>query len=344
MAGVARTTAEARSRVITAVDYDRRGKQVAVLRVPQSRNDSGWGTVGIPIVVINNGSGPTFLLTGGTHGDEYEGPIALMNLARALEPAQVQGRMIVIPSLHLPAALAGTRLSPIDNRDLNRCFPGDPDGTFAFILADYVTRFLLPISDYNLDLHSGGRSMDFVVSTTSHVLDDRDRMARTLELARAFGAPYHVVIREVDSSHTFMTTAERMGVVAISSELGGCNRVSIEGVAATERGVRNVLRRYGVLEGAIEAPPQPTRIVTVPDYDCYAFAPRAGLFQPYHPLGAAVRAGEPAGVLHAIEDPMRPAEVVRYGRDGVLWCTRGYARVREGDPVAVIICDYDDEG
>jgi predicted deacylase len=329
-----------RSRIITTIDYGRSGKQVGVLRVPQSRNDSGWGTIGIPIVVLENGTGPTFLLTGGTHGDEWEGPIALMNLARALEPAQVQGRLIVIPALHLPAALNGTRLSPIDDRDLNRCFPGDPRGSFAFMLADYVTRVLLPITDYNLDLHSGGRSMDFVVSTTSHVLDDQGQMARTLELARVFGAPYHVVIKEVDSSGTFMTTAERMGVVAISSELGGINRVSIPGVAATERGLQNVLRHHGVLDGAVEAPERPTEIVTVPDYDCYAFAPRAGLFQPFDPLGATVRAGEPAGVLHQLDDPTGPGELVRYGCDGVLWCSRGQGQVREGDPVAVIITPF----
>jgi predicted deacylase len=338
MADPARVTSHSgRSRIITTIDYEKDGRQVGVLRVPQSRNDSGWGTIGIPIVAIKNGTGPTFLLTGGTHGDEWEGPIALMNLIRALEPAKVQGRLIVIPALHLPAAQNGTRLSPIDDRDLNRCFPGDPRGSFAFMLADYVTRFLLPISDFNLDLHSGGRSMDFVISTTSHVLDDRAQMDRTLELARVFGAPYHVVIKEVDSSGTFMTTAERMGVVAISSELGGINRVSIPGVTATERGVHNVLKHHGVIEGAVEPAERPTEIVTVPDYDCYAFAPRAGLFQPFDALGAEVRAGEAAGVLHRIDDPTGAAEVIRYGRDGILWCTRGHAQVREGDPVAVII-------
>lgn len=334
------TSHTGQSRIITTVDYDAPGKHSGVLRVPQSRNDSGWGTIGIPIGVISSGSGPTFLLTSGTHGDEWEGPIALMNLLRGLEPGQVQGRLIVVPALHMPAVQNGTRLSPIDGRDLNRCFPGDPRGSFAFILADYVTRFLLPLSDYNLDLHSGGRSMDFVVSTTSHLLDDRAQLEATLKLARVFGASYHVVIKEVDSSGTFMTAAEQMGVVAISSELGGINRVSIPGVAATERGVRNVLKHYGVIEGAVDAAPEPTEIMTVPDYDCYAFAPRAGLFQPFDALGAIVRRGAPAGVLHQIDGPERPAEVIPYGRDGILWCTRGEAQVREGDPVAVIVTPY----
>lgn len=56
---------EAKTRVFSDVDYERRGKQATVLRVPQSRNDSGWGVVQIPITVIANGKGPTVLLTGG---------------------------------------------------------------------------------------------------------------------------------------------------------------------------------------------------------------------------------------------------------------------------------------
>jgi predicted deacylase len=104
--------------------------------------------------------------------------------------------------------------------------------------------------------------------------------------------------------------------------------------------VANVLRHHGVLEGAVDAPEQPTEIVTVPDYDCYAFAPRAGLFEPFDTLGASVGAGEPAGALHQIDDPTRPEEIIHYGRDGILWCTRGHAQVREGDPVAVIITPW----
>jgi len=328
---------EAKTRVFSDVDYERRGKQATVLRVPQSRNDSGWAVVQIPITVINNGKGKTVLLTGGTHGDEYESQIALAELARELETGDVRGRVIIIPALHFPAAINGTRLSPIDNKDLNRCFPGRPEGSFADVLAHYVTSVLLPITDVNLDLHSGGRSMEFVPSTTAHVLDDPAKMAETTALALAFGAPYHVVIKEVDSGYTFMTTCERRGVTAISSELGGGNRVSIPGLQATRRGIANSLRHLGMLKGKSDGDDTKTRIVTVPDYGCYAFAPQPGLFEPYHALGARVRKGEAAGALHFIDDPHRQPVVVRYGHAGELWCTRGQGPVAAGDPVAVLV-------
>ena len=74
------------SRVRCDIDFDRHGRQASYLRAPQSRNTSGWGVVEIPIYVFKNGSGPTLLLTGGVHGDEYEGQIALSRLAQTLKP------------------------------------------------------------------------------------------------------------------------------------------------------------------------------------------------------------------------------------------------------------------
>src|SRR5689334_20922041 len=80
-----------RSRVSNPVDFDRSGRQAGVLRAPLSRNNSGWGVVEIPIYSFKNGSGPTILITGGIHGDEYEGPIAINRLAQTLDPARIQG-------------------------------------------------------------------------------------------------------------------------------------------------------------------------------------------------------------------------------------------------------------
>jgi predicted deacylase len=78
---------DAPSRIRCDIDFARDGRQSACLRAPLSRNTSGWGAVEIPVVVLKNGSGPTVLFTGGLHGDEYEGPIAISKLTRALDPA-----------------------------------------------------------------------------------------------------------------------------------------------------------------------------------------------------------------------------------------------------------------
>ena len=103
------------SPISPTVDFDQDGVQHGFLKLPYSRDDSAWGAVMIPITVIRNGNGPTALLTGGNHGDEYEGPIALSKLANMLDASQVRGRVIIVPFMNAPAFRAGTAytLAPV---------------------------------------------------------------------------------------------------------------------------------------------------------------------------------------------------------------------------------------
>ncbi len=130
------------SPITPTVDLNRDGVQHGHLRLPWSRDDSAWGSLMLPICVIRNGDGPTALLTGANHGDEYEGPVALYDLAANLKPEEISGRVIIVPAMNFPAFLAGTRTSPIDKGNLNRSFPGRPDGTVTEKIADYFTRYL----------------------------------------------------------------------------------------------------------------------------------------------------------------------------------------------------------
>jgi len=337
-------TASVRTRIITDVAFDRDGKQVTHLRVPHARNDSAWGAVPIPIVVVRRGAGPTLMLTGGVHGDEYEGQVALLDLARELEPDMINGRVIIIPALHLPAAEAGRRLSPLDGLDLNRTFPGDAGGSFAPMLAHYVAKVLLPICDVSVDLHSGGRSLLCLPCTMSHLLDDREVRERTVQLARAFGAPLHVMNREVDGSRTLAAAAEAQGVITMSSELGGGSHLSPRGLAIAKTGVWNVLRYLGMAEGETEPYESPTRVMVLPDPESYGFAPAAGIFCPLHELGSTVEAGEPAAAIYAIREPLQPPVTMAFQRSGMLWAVRGEGRVEAGDAAAVVAADRDARG
>lgn len=85
------------------IDFDQQGVSHGFLKLPYSRDDSAWGAIMIPITVMKNGIGPTVLLTGGNHGDEYEGPIALTKLANQLDIETVRGRIIILPFMNYPA-------------------------------------------------------------------------------------------------------------------------------------------------------------------------------------------------------------------------------------------------
>jgi predicted deacylase len=335
-----------KSRVRCDVDFDKAGRQASYLRAPLSRNTSGWGTVEIPIVVVKNGTGPTVLFTGGVHGDEYEGLISVSQLARTLDPATIQGRVIMMPAVNVPAVLNDTRLSPVDNRDLNRCFPGNPRGTFSEMLAHFVDSVILPHVDISVDVHTAGHSCDSALSTNMHYLSDPKTRRKTMAAAAAFGAPYNVVFWGVDEGATLTSSVERRGILSLGTELGGWGRVNIEGVRIGHRGLSNTLKHFGLIEGKPETGQRDgspaTRHMMVRDQACYAFAPAEGVFEPRHMVGDSVEEGELAGYLHFVEDIDHAPIEVHYGRSGVIWMGAGPGRVKRGDVVAVLMNDYDD--
>jgi N-alpha-acetyl-L-2,4-diaminobutyrate deacetylase len=314
------------TKVFTDIDYDAPGKQVSVLRVPNSNNLSGWGTIGVPIAVVANGTGPTALISAGVHGDEYEGQITLAKLVHGLRPEQVRGRLIILPALHFPACMAGSRMSPIDGRDINRCFPGDPFGTFAFVLAHYIAELILPRVELLFDIHSGGRGLNVSPSTCAHHSDDPAVMARLTALAHACAAPTHMFLHSVDETRTLPSAAERRGILAISSEFGGAGIVQPDALEVAGRAAHNFLVHTGILQADPIPAPGPTRLVETPNLRSFTFAPHAGIFEPYHRLATEVAKETPAGAIHAIDAPDRAPTVVSYGASGMLWCTRGAGR------------------
>ncbi|MGB3492695.1 MAG: succinylglutamate desuccinylase/aspartoacylase family protein [Elainellaceae cyanobacterium] len=331
------------SRISTDLDFEQDGKQVGYLTVPHSRNESAWGSLLMPIACIKHGAGPTILFTGGSHGDEYEGPIALSKLIRNLECEHIQGRVIIIPGLNAPAQLAGTRLSPVDGKNMNRVFPGDRTGTMTEVIAHYVYTVLLPLCDVVLDLHSGGTSLDFVPSAIMHYLDDPTQMAKTLAALKAFGAPVGLVLTELDTEGMLDTAVEESGKLFLSTELGGGAGVSVEALRVAEQGVVNVLRHFGILQSdalgfpkPLESASQATRLMEVPDGSCYVIAPSSGVYEPFYDLGDTVTAAEPIGQIHHLDQPDRPSELLYSQQSGMLLCRRSLASVSRGDCVAVV--------
>src|ERR1700722_16475003 len=127
-----------RSTAFTTIDLDRPGKQVGFVMIPHSPHEDAWGATRLPIAVIANGKGPTVILEGGNHGDEYEGPIVISELVRDLDPGLIQGRLILMPASNVHAVAAGRRTSPVDGLNLNRTFPGDPRGTITEQISAFI--------------------------------------------------------------------------------------------------------------------------------------------------------------------------------------------------------------
>ena len=322
------------SPVTPTVDLNADGVQHGHLKLPYSHDESAWGALMIPIAVIAHGVGPTVLFTGGNHGDEYEGPIALHKLARSLDPDMVSGRVIVLPGLNHPAQMAGRRTSPIDGGNMNRVFPGRPDGTVTEKIADYVTRHLLPLADLVADIHSGGRTLEFVPFAACHLLADKAQEARCIAAMEAFGAPYGMTMLELDAVGMIDTVAEDLGKVFVTTELAGGGTTRPETVAIAERGLRNLLIHQGVIDGV----PERCRSVRLdmPDGDCFVASEHEGLVEPCVGLGESVAKGDVIARVYDMRRTAGAAAEYRAKRDGLLAGRHFPGRVGMGDCLGVI--------
>ncbi len=327
------------SPVTSDVDLDGPARQVGDLRIPQSTDTSAWGQLLIPLVCVAQGEGPTVLVTGGNHGDEPEGQIAALKLARSLRPPDVRGRVIVIPCLSPPAARAFTRSWPT-GENFNRVFPGSPDGSPAEILADYLTRTVLPRCDALIDLHSGGRSLRCLQWSEVHLVPDPTQRAAMVDAMLAWNADWSVAYIDVAGTGLFVNEAEAQGKIVVGAELGGGGAVP----AATHRlayeGLVNVLRHLGVLEGDVRtrggAGLPPTTLLRATDPEDYLMAPATGLAEHLIELGEGVEKGQVVARIHRLDDLVGPPVDVVAKAAGVACALRAPAPTERGECVCVI--------
>jgi N-alpha-acetyl-L-2,4-diaminobutyrate deacetylase len=319
------------------VEFDKPGKQTGFIEVPHSVHDDAWGVIPVPVAVISNGLGPTVILEGGNHGDEYEGPIVLGELIRTLDPRAVSGRLIFIPAINLPAVAAARRTSPIDDLNFNRAFPGDPLGSPTLQIVAYVNDVLFPMADAFLDLHSGGSSLMMTPSAIIEPVADPAQHVRNTAATLAFGASMTVAIDNRGDPRTATASAAKAGLTVVGTEMAGGGGVSIDALALCRRGVRNVLAHLGALPPEMADPPKTaSQVYDLPGPNAYVLATHEGVFEPFHANGAAVRAGQPAGRIHFLIDPSRPPVELAYHADGVLYGRRQPGKVRPGNCCLVV--------
>ena len=202
----------------------------------------------IPVVELTGAvDGPLLTVVAGVHGCEYAPMAAVRRWTKALAGRELRGSVRAVPVLNLPAFRARTPfLVPDDGKNLNRCFPGNPEGTLADRLAHAAFTQLIQGSDALIDVHAG----DMVEALEPFALYDRGPAeARALELATAYGLGY--VIRQEPGPDravggTTSTAAAEIGIPAIIAEAGGCGLVEAAAVAAHVRGLDQVLAALGM--------------------------------------------------------------------------------------------------
>ena len=305
---------------LSAVDFDTPGKRHYQLAF---HLDSAWGYSLVPLTVVRGAAGdaPGVAAFGGTHGNEYEGQVAVKRLCRELDAEALSGLVILMPQLSESACRAGTRVSPFDGVNMNRAFPGDPRGSLSCRISNFVKTKVFPRVRVVIDIHSGGREAVFPLCTSFHRLPDAAQFAEIAKAARLFDTPFLFVYSRQMGSGLLTDEAEDDGKIAIGGEFGSGEAVSPTGVLHAYEGSLNVMRHYGLLPGPVRpiaGERHRQRLIQAPILSDYRPCPRDGIWEPLALPGADLVDGQLIGLLHDFSDHTAAPLEIRAHRAGVL--------------------------
>jgi predicted deacylase len=207
----------------------------------------------IPVSIVHGASaGPVLALVAGTHGYEYTSIIALQRLLPKLDPARMKGSVILV-HMASPPTFYGRRVyyGP-DAKNLNRMYPGDPNGTSSERIAHAITAQVIDKSTHLVDMHCGDGNESLRPYSYWMLSGDENIDAASREMVLAFGLD-HVVIdrdRPKDPKKTLYTstTAAVRGKPAITVESGGMGLTDDASVSAQEAGALSILNHLGIME------------------------------------------------------------------------------------------------
>lgn len=331
------------------IDFDRPGKHHYRLAF---HLDSGWGFSLVPLTVINGlrpaapGSSPAGIAVfGGTHGNEWEGQVTVKRLCEKLDASEISGRVILMPQLSQSACAANQRVSPYDNVNMNRAFPGNPRGTLSYRIANFVKTRVFPKVRVVIDLHAGGREGGFALCTSFHPVPDPAQFNEISRVAALFDTPFVLIYSSQMASGLLTDEAEAEGKIAIGGEFGFGEGVNRRGVLHAYEGVLNVMRHYGMLTGPTSkidtARSSPPRLVDARHLEDYIPAASTGIWEPLVELGDDVKQGQLLGRIHNFSNHAAPPPEIYAHRAGIMIMMCGTATCQQGTTLFVIARDAD---
>jgi predicted deacylase len=274
------------------------------------------------------------LLVAGNHGDEYEGQAIALDLLHALEPADLTGRLVVLPALNAPAVGAARRTSPLNQVNMNRAFLGGAPAGPSAAIAGWVEA-LLPDCAGVIDLHSGGRTAVYADAALVARVPDAALWAAHVSAARAAGMPVVQVLGVTSSTTSLNSACAAACVPCLAMELGGGARTDRTSLAHGHAATLRLLAHFGVLREAPAAAARPTW-VEVAGPEAAVVATAEGIVAPLVDPGARVAAGAPVGVLHHWREPDRPPTTLRAATTGLVLAIAARGRLQPGDHAALI--------
>ncbi len=293
--------------------------------------DLGETVAELPLVLVNGATGGRRVgITAGIHGAEYVSIAALRRVVLELDPAGLSGSIVAVLTANPPAfAARSIYVNPLDRKNLNRVFPGDPAGSASERLAAWLEANVIAPSELFIDMHCGDMNEALVPFSGIELTGDPAVDALSRSVADAYGLDY-LVIGPLAGSTT--TAAATRGIAAVLGEVGGRGQHPEADVSLHAAGLRRALAAAGLIAAPSDGPP--ARSSTLLTQEAWLRSDVSGYWQPRVEVGEAVEAGQPLGtvsdafgtILRSVEAPIRGI---------VLFLVTSLA-MNEGDPLLAI--------
>lgn len=315
------------------LDFNETGYREGYFHLRATNTHSAYRRLSIPICNYRSSvDGPTILLVSGFHGDEYEGQVVNRSIMQELRNHKLdilKGRIIIVPSLNLPACITSTRFSPHAPNGIEHVSVGNSDDLSKKILS-FLEDTLIPKSDVYIDLHSGGASLDYLPIAIAFVKGNHDMDQRNRHLLQSFCAPYSMVRKANDIPCRAFEIAHAQGCVYIATELGGGTTLSSKDIEIGRRGIFAIMGNMGMLD-VPKLNENSIWIETDTRVD-HIFSEDAGIFVPEVKLGDRVKKESIVGKIHRVDRVGSNSIIsIKTKKSGIILAKRSMNLCRRGD-------------
>jgi predicted deacylase len=253
----------------------------------------------IPFTVINGSrKGKVMALVAGVHGYEYPPILSLYRLKDMIDPAKLSGTLILVHIANLQSFQKRIiYYNPFDWKNLNRVFPGAPNGSISQRIAYVLKKEVVDRCEYLIDMHCGDGNEALIPYTYWMISGDEAQDRISKEMALAFGIK-HIIIdesrtKDLTLSKYLGNTAVLLAKPAITTESGFLGNTDEESISRNMKGVLNVMRLFKMIEGKPKLDLDP---VWIDKYEV-VYSEADGLFFPLTKMGYYVKEGEKVGYL-----------------------------------------------
>jgi uncharacterized protein len=243
--------------------------------------------ISLPVIVVNGkNAGPILWLSAAIHGDEINGVEIIRQVLDKIKPKKLCGTLIAVPIVNVFGFIEQSRYLP-DRRDLNRSFPGSPNGSLASRLAYLFMTEIVSRCTHGIDLHTAAIPRINLPQIRANLKDEE-----TYRFAKVFGAP--AIVHSATRDGSLRQAATKKGIPILLYEAGEALRFDAQ---AIQIGVDGILRAMDYLEMyslAVAAP----EVETVEVFETkWIRASRSGIFHLSVKLGDRVEKKQLLGII-----------------------------------------------